>query len=384
MRILFVVENYLPHIGGVEVVFSQLAEGLAKQGHEVAVITHRMKGTPARERLRGVDVRRVSCLGSRYLFTFLALPLAIRLAKDADIVHTTTFNGAPPAWIAARLWNKPIVITVHEVWLRFWRTLTDMSPLSRGLHRALEWIIYRLPFDRYVGVSRFTAHDLLRIGMPAKKVTHVYNAMDYETFNPKKYPRKKARAALGIPRGQFTYFAYGRPGVSKGFEYLIDAVRQVAKSVPGSKLMLMLSTDPAYRARYEELHGLIAKEGVSQHITLMQPAARRELPRYLAAADCVVVPSIREGFGYAALEPCVMGTPVVSTRAASLPEVVYGKFLLVPPRSSSALARAIISVSRGKWRRSPRKLFSLKKNISGYRAVYRQLLGQGRARTSRA
>ena len=45
MKILFVLENYIPHIGGVEVVFKNLAEGLVKLGHDVFLITHRLKGT---------------------------------------------------------------------------------------------------------------------------------------------------------------------------------------------------------------------------------------------------------------------------------------------------------------------------------------------------
>ena len=47
MKILFVIENYLPHIGGAEIVFKTLAEGLVKKGHSVDLITHRLKNTPA-------------------------------------------------------------------------------------------------------------------------------------------------------------------------------------------------------------------------------------------------------------------------------------------------------------------------------------------------
>ena len=33
MRVLFILENYHPHIGGVEIVFRNLASGLAKRGY---------------------------------------------------------------------------------------------------------------------------------------------------------------------------------------------------------------------------------------------------------------------------------------------------------------------------------------------------------------
>src|SRR3989344_5188945 len=110
MRILFVVENYIPHVGGVEVMFSQLAEGLARKGHEVDVVTHQFGMTKSFEVINGVRVHRIPCFGSRYLFTFTSIPKAMNLGKKADIIHTTTFNGAPPAWIAARIARKPSVI----------------------------------------------------------------------------------------------------------------------------------------------------------------------------------------------------------------------------------------------------------------------------------
>ena len=45
MKILLVCENYYPHIGGAEIVFQTLAEGLVKAGHQVAVVTHQLKNT---------------------------------------------------------------------------------------------------------------------------------------------------------------------------------------------------------------------------------------------------------------------------------------------------------------------------------------------------
>ena len=47
MKILFVIENYPPHIGGVEALFKNLAEGLAKK-HEVTIITHKPKKAPSK------------------------------------------------------------------------------------------------------------------------------------------------------------------------------------------------------------------------------------------------------------------------------------------------------------------------------------------------
>ena len=373
MRILFIVENYIPHVGGVEVVFSQLAEGLAAKGHEVDVVTHKFFGTKTNETIKGVRIHRVSCLGSRYVFTFTSIPKALSLAKKADIIHTTTFNGAPPAFLVSKLTGKPNLITVHEVWLNFWDSITDMPWMARQLHQILEGMIYFLKFDKYVGVSKFTSKDIEKTGIPKERIETIYNALDYKLFNPKKNSKAKSRKKLNIG-SEFAYFAYGRPGVSKGFEYLLKAVPEISKKIPNSKLYLMLSTNPAYLEGYKELMKLIEDLEISDKVVILNPAKREELPEYICAMDCVVVPSIREGFGYAVAEPCTMEVPVVASDCSSIPEVIFGKYLLIPPRNPKEIADAVVKISKGKYKKSPKKIFSLDENIEGYLKVYRELV----------
>ena len=204
MKILFVLENYIPHIGGVEVVFKNLAEGLVGLGHGVSIVTHRLKGTKKFEIINGVKVYRVNCFYSRYWFTFLSIPLILRLAKKADIIHTTTFNGAPPAWLASKLISKPCVITVHEVWVGKWHKLTEMNWLKGKIHDLLERFIYFLNFDGYICVSKSTQKQLLDLGINGKKVDVVYNGLDYNHWNPKKYDGQKIRRELGLEKN-FVY-----------------------------------------------------------------------------------------------------------------------------------------------------------------------------------
>ena len=117
MRILLVLEYFWPQVGGVETLFLELAQGLVQRGHSVVVLTTRLTGTPAFERHEGIEIHRIGNPDrpSRYRFTLAATPLACRLARQADLVHTTTYNAALPAWIAARWTRRPVAITVHEL-----------------------------------------------------------------------------------------------------------------------------------------------------------------------------------------------------------------------------------------------------------------------------
>ncbi|MAG15641.1 hypothetical protein CMO88_01115 [Candidatus Woesearchaeota archaeon] len=370
MKILFVIENYLPHIGGVEIVFKNLAEGLAKK-HDITIITHRPKNTRKYEELNGVKIHRINCLQSRYLFSFLAIPKALKEAKKADIIHTTTFNGAFPAWIVSKLSRKKCLITVHEVWIGKWKEYTTMSTLTAFLHNFLEKLIYLLPFDKYTAVSNSTRKQLLDIGKSPGKALTVYNAVDYKHFDPKKHSGKKIRQDYEL-ENKFVCLTYGRPGPSKGIEYAIKAIPLI--DVPKLKYLFILSKDKQYNLKLKKLKALIRKLRIENKVILLEPVPYKMLPKHIKAADCVVVPSLSEGFGYTAAEACALGVPVVATNTTSLPEVVSGKYLLVNPRSSEEIATAVERVYHKKYNKAPLKKFLLEKNISGYLKVYRELI----------
>lgn len=372
MNLLFVIENYLPHIGGVEIVFKNLSEGLAKLGHDVSIITHRLKGTKKFEVINGVKVYRVNCFRSRYWFTFLAIPKVLKLAKKADVIHTTTFNGAFPAWIAAKLLRKPIIITVHEVWISKWDKLTEMGWLNAKIHSLLERVIYLLNFDEYVCVSNSTKEQLKEVGIKESKIKVIYNGVDYKHWNPRNYNGRKIRTKLGLDKN-FVYLFTGRPGISKGLDYLIKAVPLISKEIPNSKLITIVSKDKAYEKRYKEMISLIKELKMEDKVIIHDSVSYKELPNYVKAADCVVVPSLSEGFGFAAAEACAMNKPVVASNTTSLPEVVSRRYVLVKPRSSVDIAKGVERVYKNKVVKTKLKKFRLEGNIKNYIKVYKKL-----------
>jgi glycosyltransferase involved in cell wall biosynthesis len=66
----------------------------------------------------------------------------------------------------------------------------------------------------------------------------------------------------------------------------------------------------------------------------------------IRGARGVLFPSLYEGFGLPVLEAMTMGTPVVTTRASSLPEVAGEASLMVEPYDTDALRDAIIALAK--------------------------------------
>jgi D-inositol-3-phosphate glycosyltransferase len=372
MKVLFVLDNYFPFIGGAEVLFKHVCEGLAQKGHEVTVVTSSQPGAPKFEVINRVTIHRVNTprKASRYWLTFLSIPLTIRLARSADVIHTTTYNGAFPAWLASRLNRKKCVITVHEVIGEGWKSMMGMNWFMAWLHQLLERIIIIMPFDRYISVSGYTARRIERYGVRQNKVFVVYPGIDYEMFDPHKANGEAVREKLGL-KDKFIYMSYGRPGISKGLEYLVRAIPMISEYVPHSRLLMILGRRP--EDGYKRISELIKSTGTGDRVTLIDPVPRDELASYIAAADCVVVPSISEGFGFTAIEGCAMGKPVVASNVASLPEVISGTNILVEPANSSAIAYGVQAVYNGNAVHTPEKKFNWSGCVDSYEGIYHSM-----------
>jgi len=367
MRILLVCENYIPHIGGAELLFKSLAKGFVERGHKVAVLTHQLKNTRKREMIDGAKVFRVPSFHSRYIFTFSSIFKAISLARRSDVIHTTTFNGAFPAWLAGRLTGKPVSITVHEIWVGKWRQITNFGWLNCIIHDFLERMVYLLSFDKYICVSEATKKDLIRRGINESKVKTIYNGLDYDFWDEKKVSKKEAeelRKELGLGN-KLVYFSWGRPGESKGFEYLIKAV-SLAK-VPNAVFLLMLSSIDKYKKKYNKLIRLRNKLGLKEKIKIINSVPHQQLKVFLKMADFVIVPSTSEGFGYTTVEAVAMKKPVIISSAGSLPEVVSGRHLIFRNKDVKDLAEKI---NNKDWINTPIKKFEWDECVERYFSVW--------------
>jgi D-inositol-3-phosphate glycosyltransferase len=374
VHILFVLEFYFPHVGGLETLFQHLAEGLVQHGYRVTVVTLWLPGTDKRETHNGVGIVRVKTPGfaQRYLFMLYALPTVLRKERVADLIHTTTYNAALPAWLASRIARRPAIITVHEVFAEQWQQLPGLNPLLGYAFRAFEWAILHLPFAHFIGDSNFTARRLQqRMRIASSKVSAVYPAVDYEFWDRAQHVRRVLKDEVpGIADGP-VYLYFGRAGLSKGLGYLIEAARIIQRARPDSHGIFILARDPL--TPYERALRQIARYGLAEHVIVLDPVPRVELPGYLLAADCVVVPSISEGFGYAAVEAATLGCPVVTTTGHSVEEVLHDSARFVAPRDPVALAKAILDTmqDRPEWREPGR--YDVARHIAGVEMVYGRL-----------
>ncbi|MEL6654987.1 MAG: glycosyltransferase family 4 protein [Bacteroidota bacterium] len=356
MRIVFVLEHYYPYLGGAEKLFRQLAEEFAQAGHTITVVTTRYQPElPKREKINAVTILRIDC-GSRFLFTILSIPAVWKATKNADVVLTTTYNAAFPAWLVTRLRGLPTILIFHERWGKLWFKLPYLRMWQRLAFYSFEQLITRLPFEHYVAVSDATKASLQAAGISPHRIHRIYNGLDYSYY--RRFRRKEV-----APEFKLLYF--GRLGVSKGLDLLLPAWATFVREKAQGLLQLVIPTYPTglYQTVMREIEALAIP---SQHLQLLHELERDELFSLVQQASAVVIPSYSEGFCFVAAETMAVGTPIISSGKGALAEVVGGRVIQMKQQNADALAAAIAAAHRGNWTDCPAKKFPLEQSVQAY------------------
>ena len=171
----------------------------------------------------------------------------------------------------------------------------------------------------------------------------------------------------------------GRLDRQKGIDTLLAAVSHLGAR--GEQAHLVVAGDGAKRNLVENF--IRYGEGGSGTKWL---GFVEDIPSLLSAADVLVMPSRREGFGLAAGEAMAAALPVIATDVAGLREVVIDDQtgIVVEPNNGQALAGAIEKLTADAELRARlgqaglervRELFPIDKNIVAHEELYQQVVG---------
>jgi L-malate glycosyltransferase len=283
-------------------------------------------------------VEHLECMGARRSVPVSA-PRWVRGRLDAfapALVHThLRTSDILGAWACRRLASHPpAVVTLHTtaegyahgpglraraMWLEWRRAMGS----ARGVafvaisQAVLESFLPYLPSDR--------PREVIENGIPLPRPGTVDRAT-----------REAARLALGVPPDAFVAVSIGGLRREKGqADLLVGFARELADQ-PGARLLV--AGDGPERGRLETLHRELGLGGRARLLGIVaDPSALWH------AADVLVLPSHREGFGLVLVEALAAGIPVVATAVDAVPGLISDgvEGLLVPARQPGALGAAL-------------------------------------------
>lgn len=259
----------------------------------------------------------------RILWEHTVFPLL--LWRDRVSLLHATMNVAP--W-----WSPcPVVVTITDLaFLRY----PQVHPIGRRLYLSLltRWTARRA--RAVIAISAYTAREVQRLlHVPAERIRVIYLGVDGD-FRPLPGDQvEEFRRRLGLPEHYLFYLGNLEP--RKNLLRLVQAYAQMRDS----GVALVLAGPRGWG--YADLFASVEALGLAGQVLFPGFVPREELPLWYNGAEALVYPSIYEGFGLPPLEAMACGTPVVVSRASSLPEVVGEAGLQVAPEDVAGLAEAL-------------------------------------------
>lgn len=223
-------------------------------------------------------------------------------AADFDLVDAHYFypDGVAAARVAEVL-DLPLVISARGSDINL---IGDIpSARRRMLHAAGR-------AQGLVAVSKALSTRMAALGMPIDRMHVLRNGVDTDLFSPS--PQAAARSRLGLAGAGAWILAVGNLVAEKGFDLAIRAVA----SMPQAQLLII--GEGPLRAELQARARSLAPGRVEFRGSMPQS----ELRYAYAAADVLVLPSIREGWPNVLLECMACGTPVVAAAVGGVAEIV--------------------------------------------------------------
>jgi glycosyltransferase involved in cell wall biosynthesis len=212
----------------------------------------------------------------------------------------------------------------------------ELLPPGRGRWYWSRWVPFTARFaDHLLVPSASTKRDLVALaGVPEARVSVVPWGVPLESVDAGS--PDGVRAAHGLVDPFLLYV--GTIDRRKDYATLLGALARLDPAVS----LVVVGTVIAGRTDFPET---IRRLGLERRVRVLGYVPDGDLAALYRAAAVFVYPSFYEGFGLPVLEAMACGAPVITYRAASLPEVTGDAArLLDPPVSPEALAAAIRGV----------------------------------------
>jgi len=297
MRIVHVVRQFYPSVGGLESVVLELARWQVAHGHAPKVVTlnHVFNTTTgdvlqAREIVFGVEVVRIPFVGSK---RYPLAPSVIGHLRDADVVHVhgIDFFFDYLAWTKP-FHRRPLVVSTHGGYFH--------TSYARSFKRLYFATVTRASLTWYEGIAAVSQPDFELFSRRRRRgIICIGNGIDSSKY---------AAASASMPTKSIIYL--GRLSTNKRLDRLVSFLHAVRQLDPDWGLQIV---GRPWDVGPGELMALADRLNVHNSIQIQVSPTDAEIRATMGKCSVAAIASDYEGFGLAAVECLSAGLfPVLS------------------------------------------------------------------------
>lgn len=364
MRILILLQDDYPHIGGKSTHITNILEGY-KQNGSCAEILCQNCVTGFLFNISRVILFPVRCI-SKYLYKIAWYKLVLRLyskkilklcsQKQFDIINPQDAFSAVACFKVKEKYYIPIVITMHT-YFGIENTLDNGVPINSKLYKHL---IDLEKSSLYIAdgiiavdkrIKKHISDSCKQINLERKIIINsVPNFTNTELFRP--ISDFEIRKNYHIKNDEFVIICVRRLVEKNGVIFAVKAIQMIP---PEFKVKLLILGDGPEKSRIKTF---IEQNNIKDKVILCGSISNSILYKYYAASDCAVIPSVtvnglQEATSISALEAMSCGLPVIASNIGGLRELISDgqNGILVEEADSPTIKNKIVELyTNPNWR----------------------------------
>jgi len=331
MKVVHIVRQYLPSIGGMEEVVRNLVQYQHTQTrYQPTVITldrvYREPNVPLphSDLLDGIPVQRLSYRGSE---RYPICPQVIGALRDADLVHVHGIDFFFDYLALTRLWHgKPLIASTHGGFFH--------TKFAQGLKQVFFNTVTRtsaLAYQRVIATSNNDG-DIFSQVVKKRSLRTIENGVDIGKF---------ADASSATLEPTLIYF--GRWSVNKGLLETLDVVAALCALQPQAPWQLIIA-GREYDLNADTILKHAAALGITDRIVIFPNPSNADLRTLISKASYFICMSRHEGFGIAPIEGMSAGLVPILSEIPPFRQLVDSSgsgLILAPNTTPAAQARQI-------------------------------------------
>jgi glycosyltransferase involved in cell wall biosynthesis len=258
--------------------------------------------------------------------------------QQADIFHIIDHSNAHVAYWLRGKSQSEIVVTCHDlVLLIFPEILRDQARFPAWSMTTWRYSIAGMQqANAVIAVSSNTAQDITQhLHLPSEKVVVIPEAVEatFHLLPPSEVQQFRQQHTRTL--GEICLLNVGTTHLRKNILTVLKVLERLRNRGVSIHLWRVGDDFNSEQQQFIQAHQL------GDLITRFDRLDQATLNQLYNATDILLAPSLYEGFGFPVLEAMACGTPVITSKVSSLPEVAGDAAILVEPMDVSAIVDAI-------------------------------------------